>query len=375
MPKRANHRFAAEISSGHRMGLSLPIFAEAATPSAVPPAAPAHAHSPHHLIDSHGRTIRDLRLSITDRCNFRCIYCMEPDVRFMPTNELLTAQELIRLARIGVGLGIQKIRITGGEPTVHPQLTEIIRGIAALRIEDVALTTNGSLMDDAAAQEWHDAGLRRVTISIDSLRADRFAAITRSNCSPGTVLSAIDSARRAGLWPIKLNAVVVRGFNEDEVGELARLAYTHGIEMRFIEFMPLDSGHAWDRSLVVPAMEIIDRIHAVLPLSADGRDDASSTSLNYTFADGTPGRIGVIAPVTRPFCGACSRLRITADGKVRPCLFSRQEWDLRPLLRRGEPDDRVSAFIADAVWTKQAGHGISSTDFIQPDRPMSAIGG
>lgn len=353
------------------MGLSLPIFADTPTP----PAAPSHARSPHHLIDSHGRTIRDLRLSITDRCNFRCIYCMEPDVRFMPTNELLSVEELIRLARIGVGLGIHKIRITGGEPTVHPRLTDIIRGISALPIEDVALTTNGSLMDDAAAHEWHDAGLRRVTISIDSIRDDRFAAITRSNCSPKTVLNAIESSRRAGLWPIKLNAVVVRGFNEDEVADLARLAHTHGIEMRFIEFMPLDSGHAWDRTRVVPATEIVDRINAVLPLKPDGRDDPSSTSLNYTFADGSPGRIGMIAPVTRPFCGACSRLRITADGKVRPCLFSRQEWDLRPLLRRGEPDDRVSAFIADAVWTKQAGHGISSTDFIQPDRPMSAIGG
>lgn len=354
------------------MGLTLPILGGALS-VAVPPPSPSRL--PDRLIDSHGRTIRDLRLSITDRCNFRCVYCMEPDVRFTPYDQLLSVEDLVRLARVGVGLGIEKIRITGGEPTVHPRLTEIIRGISGLGVEDVALTTNGSLMNDAAVAAWHGAGLRRVTISIDSLRPERFARITRSNCSPSVVLNAIDAAKKVGLWPIKLNAVVVRGFNEDEVGDLAGLAHDLGVEMRFIEFMPLDSGHAWDRSKVVPAAEIADRINQEHPIALAGRDDPSSTSLNYVFEDGSSGRVGLIAPVTRPFCGACSRLRITADGKVRPCLFSREEWDLRPLLRRGETDEALSAFIADAVWTKQAGHGISSSGFVQPERPMSAIGG
>ncbi len=351
------------------MPLALPMFA----PIATPPRAPARA-SPR-LIDSHGRAIRDLRLSITDRCNFRCVYCMDPDVRFADASELLSVEDLLRLAAVTIKLGIEKIRITGGEPTVHPRLTDIIRGVSALPIDDVALTTNGSLIDDRRAAEWHGAGLRRVTISIDSLREDRFAAITRSNCPPRRILDAIGASQRAGLGPVKLNAVVVRGFNEDEVADLAGLAHDLGVEMRFIEFMPLDSGHHWDRSRVVPADEIIQRIQAVLPLVPDGRDDPSSTSLNYTFADGSPGRVGVIAPVTRPFCGACSRLRITADGKVRPCLFSRQEWDIRPLLRDRASDTDLSAFITDAVWTKQAGHGISSSGFVQPERPMSAIGG
>lgn len=361
------------------MSLALPILvvskgtAHAAAES--PPRAPERERSGERLIDSHGRTIRDLRLSITDRCNFRCVYCMDPDVRFADASELLSVEELVRLATVCVGLGVEKIRITGGEPTVHPRLTAIIRGVSALPIEDIALTTNGSLMDDGKAREWHAAGLRRVTISIDSLREDRFAALTRSNCPPRRVLDAIGASTRAGLGPVKLNAVVVRGFNEDEVQDLARLAYDLGVEMRFIEYMPLDSGHHWDRSRVVPAAEIIDRIHASIPLVPDGRDEPSSTSLNYRFADGAPGRIGVIAPVTRPFCGACSRLRITADGKIRPCLFSRQEWDIRPLLRAAAKDSELRAFIADAVWTKQAGHGISSAGFVQPDRPMSAIGG
>jgi cyclic pyranopterin phosphate synthase len=300
---------------------------------------------------------------------------MDPDVKFADPSDLLSVEHLLRLAAICVDLGIEKVRITGGEPTVHPRLTDIIRGVSALPIDDIALTTNGSLIDDRRAKEWHDAGLRRVTISIDSLRQDRFAAITRSNCPPKRILDAIAASQRVGLGPVKLNAVIVRGFNEDEVQDLARLAHDLGVEMRFIEFMPLDSGHHWDRSRVVPAVEIVERIDGVLPLVPDGRDDPSSTSLNYRFADGSSGRVGMIAPVTRPFCGACSRLRITADGKIRPCLFSRQEWDIRPLLRDNAADADLRSFITDAVWTKQAGHGISSSAFVQPERPMSAIGG
>lgn len=342
---------------------------------AAPPPAPGAAAAPGRLIDSHGRTIRDLRLSITDRCNFRCVYCMDPDVRFMEQGELLSVDELTRLARICVGLGIEKIRLTGGEPTVHPDLESIIRGVAASGVGDIAMTTNGSLMDEERTRAWKAAGLTRVTISLDSVRPETFARTTRSRCSPETVVGAARAAMAVGLEHTKLNAVVIRGVNEGEVVPLAGLARDLGIDMRYIEFMPLDSGHRWSRDSVVTADEIIAAIDAEFPLRPIGLEDPSSTSLVYEFADGAPGRIGVIAPVSRPFCGACSRLRITADGKVRPCLFSREEWDLRPLLRSGADDAAIERFLVDATWTKQAGHGISSSAFIQPERPMSAIGG
>jgi cyclic pyranopterin phosphate synthase len=300
---------------------------------------------------------------------------MEPEVRFMAREELLGVEELVRVARVCVGLGVEKVRITGGEPAVHPRLTEVIAGISRLGAADVALTTNGSIMDDATLASWRGAGLRRITVSLDSVRPERFAAMTRSRATPDEVIDGVRRARAAGFDPVKLNAVVVRGFNEDEVVALAGLARELGVEMRYIEFMPLDSAHAWDRSRVVPASEIVGRIGRVFPLRALGRDDASSTALEYAFEDGAPGRIGVIAPVTRPFCGACSRLRVTADGKVRPCLFSTREWDLRPLLRGGAADADLARFLEDATWSKQAGHGIASAGFEQPERPMSAIGG
>lgn len=358
------------------MTLALTVLSpRVARPAGAPPVAPPEARGAGRLVDSHGRTIRDLRLSITDRCNFRCVYCMEPDVRFLPARELLGVEELIRVARVCVSLGVEKIRITGGEPAVHPRLLDIIAGLAALSARDLALTTNGSIMDEATLESWRDAGLRRLTVSLDSADRARFAAVTRSRTNPADVLRGVRRAQRIGFRPVKLNAVVVRGINDDEVESLAGIAHDLGVEMRYIEFMPLDSAHAWDRARVVGADEIIERIarvHALVPL---GRPEQSSTALEFAFADGSPGRIGVIAPVTRPFCGACSRLRVTADGKVRPCLFSTREWDLRLLLRRGAPDDEIADFLVDATWTKQAGHGISSTGFRQPARPMSAIGG
>lgn len=326
-------------------------------------------------MDSHGRVIRDLRLSITDRCNFRCVYCMEPDVRFMPSDELLSIEEMTRLARICVGLGVEKIRITGGEPTVRQDLAAIIAALSAVGARDLAMTTNGSLMDERRLTTWRAAGLDRVTVSIDSLDPDRFARVTRSATTPSEVVEGIRAAKRAGFDPVKVNAVVVRGFNEDDVVLLARMARELDIDMRYIEFMPLDSAHAWDATKLVPASEIVERIASAFALTPIERDDPSSTALLYRFADGAPGRIGVIAPVTRSFCGACSRLRITADGKVRPCLFSTTEWDLRPLLRQGGADEEIEQFLMDVTWTKQAGHGISSAGFTQPERPMSAIGG
>jgi cyclic pyranopterin phosphate synthase len=326
-------------------------------------------------LDSHGRVIRDLRLSITDKCNFRCVYCMEPDVRFMPADELLAIEEMARLARVCVGLGVEKVRVTGGEPTVHPDLTHIIASLAGAGASDLAMTTNGSLMDERSLTAWRTAGLNRLTVSIDSLDPARFTRMTRSKSSPAQVVAGIRAAKRAGFHPVKINAVVVRGLNEDDVPMLAALARELDVDMRYIEFMPLDSGHTWDSSKLVPASEIVDRISQVYPLVPIERDEPSSTSLLYSFADGAPGRIGVIAPVTRSFCGECARLRITADGKVRPCLFSTTEWDIRPLLRGGASDAELARFLIDATWTKQVGHGISSPTFEQPSRPMSAIGG
>jgi len=368
------------------MSRQLPILLHSGNRPAIrsserPPSLPAHAPSRNPsaddacLVDSHGRIIRDLRLSITDKCNFRCVYCMEPDVRFFPADELLTIDELARLAGVCVRLGVHKLRITGGEPTVHPELTRIIRAVAHTGPTDLAMTTNGSIMDESSLLAWRAAGLSRLTVSIDSLDPARFKRLTRSNSSPAQVVDGIRAAIRAGFHPIKINAVVVRGLNEDDVPILARLARDLDIDMRYIEFMPLDSAHAWDQAKLVPASEIIQRIASVFPLVSIPRDEPSSTSMLYRFADGAPGRIGVIAPVTRSFCGECARLRITADGKVRPCLFSTTEWDIRPLLRGNAPDADLIDFLKNATWTKQPGHGISTAAFQQPARPMSAIGG
>jgi GTP 3',8-cyclase len=360
------------------MAFNLPVLR--AVPNAgqnpgPPPPAPPEARARQCLIDSHGRTIRDLRLSVTDRCNFRCIYCMDPGVRFLPKQELLKAADMIRLARICADLGVQSIRLTGGEPLVYAELDDVIRGIAADARIRVALTTNGSLLDSHRLSRLRRAGLARLTISIDSITPDSFARLTRSQTSVRQVTDAIESAIRAGLSPVKANAVVLRGSNEEELPKLAALARELGIEMRFIEFMPLDSGKSWDRTRLVPASEILSRISQQYPLTPLGRDEPSSTAMLYRFADGAPGRIGIIAPVTRPFCNQCSRLRITADGHVRPCLFSNQEWDLRPLLRGKASDAQIASFLVDATWTKQAGHGISSAGFVQPNRHMAAIGG
>lgn len=341
-------------------------------PSPTPPAAPARGDA---LIDSHGRVIRDLRLSVTDRCNFRCLYCMEPEVRFLPREQLLSAPELARLARLCLSLGVRRVRLTGGEPTVRADLLEIIESVAAMKPDDLAMTTNGSLVTAAAARAWKRAGLTRLTFSLDSLDEATFAAMTRSSCSSGSVVEAVRIAIAEGLGPVKVNAVVMRGRNEDQVVPLARLARDLAIEMRFIEYMPLDSGRAWDPAKLVPASEIVDTIAREFPLTPLGKEHEHSTALEYAFADGTPGRIGLIAPVTRPFCGACSRLRITAEGKVRPCLFSLEEWDIGSRMRSGASDQALRDFLLDSAWTKQQGHGIDAPDFRQPDRPMSAIGG
>ncbi len=357
------------------MSVALPILIRPDPAAAPPPRAPAAARPAGRLVDAHGRTIRDVRLSVTDRCNFRCVYCMDPGFRYMPKQQLLSLAEYLAVARACRALGLVKLRITGGEPTLYPQIDELIAEVGRQGFDDVAMTTNGSLLDRMPLAKWRRDGLGRLTMSLDSLQPDRVRAITRTDTSPQTVIEAIALARAAGFDHIKVNAVVVRGFNDDEVADFAGFARDHAIDFRLIEFMPLDSGRAWNRDSVVSATEMIRRIserHELVPLD---RDDPASTSLNFAFADGAPGRIGIIAPVTRPFCGACSRLRITADGKVRPCLFSHEEWDLRALLRGGADEAAVVQFIADAMWTKQAGHGIGSRTFAQPARTMSAIGG
>ena len=339
------------------------------------PAAPAHIRAGGRMMDSHGRTILDLRISITDRCNFRCVYCMEPDVQFQPRENVMTPGEIIRMARVAQSLGVRKIRLTGGEPTLHPQLTDIISGIRAVTDVEIAMISNGSLLTRQKLSAWKCAGLDRMTISIDSVRADRFARVTRSTVTPEDVIEGIEICVAEGLTPLKLNAVLVRGQNDDEAVELARLARRFGVEMRFIEYMPLDSAHAWDRSLMVTARETREAIEEEFALTATNMDDAHSTARTYRFTDGAPGRIGFIAPVSNPFCGACSRLRLTADGNVRPCLFSTKEWCVMTLLRGGASDTELANFLIDVTWTKLAGHNIASPQFVQPARPMSAVGG
>jgi GTP 3',8-cyclase len=289
--------------------------------------------------------------------------------------------------RVCLSLGITKVRITGGEPTLYPHIDELIRELGKMKIPDLAITTNGSLLDRMPLERWRRDGLRRITLSLDSLRPERVQAITRTNTAPASVIRAIQLAREAGFDPIKVNAVIMRGVNDDEVADFADFAQEHQIDMRLIEFMPLDSSRAWDRTQVVSADEMLEKIRARHELIAVQEEDPSSTSMNFTFArdvDESPrmamrglSRIGIIAPVSRPFCGACSRLRITADGKVRPCLFSMQEWDIKPLIRETASggDEALRSFLIDAMWTKQAGHGIGSKTFVQPGRTMSAIGG
>jgi cyclic pyranopterin phosphate synthase len=363
------------IASG-RVAHALPVLAPAVSaPVAVPPPAPDHVRREGVLRDSHGRVIRDLRLSLTDRCNFRCLYCMEPDVTFARPDSVLAPAEFVRVGRVLASLGIRKIRLTGGEPTLHPDLCMIAAELRASTGCEVALITNGSRGGRRDVAAWRQAGIARVTVSLDTLRDERFGQIARARGSVAEVIGCIEHCLAEGLAPVKVNAVLLRGVNDDEAVDFARLARRLGIEMRFIEYMPLDSGRAWNSDRWVPAAETRAAIHAAFPLLPAEREDPSATASVHRFADGAPGRIGFIAPVSSSFCGACSRLRLTADGKVRPCLFSTTEWDLRPLLRGEGSDAALRDFLIDAAWSKQAGHGISSPGFAQPDRPMSAIGG
>ncbi len=329
----------------------------------------------NELCDSYGRVIRDLRISVTDRCNFRCRYCMDPDIKFKRKIELLTDSEIVRLVRIASSMGVRRIRLTGGEPMVHPTLSALIRDLRELNLEDIALTTNGSLSTKTDLQELKDAGLDRITVSLDSVREDRFTHITRSSSSVARVLQTVQWAKKVGLNPVKINAVIIRGFNEDELPELADLARTMGVDVRLIEYMPLDSGRRWDMDKVFTADDMIHAVNARHRLVPIGRPHPHTPATGYRFADGSIGRIGIIATVTRPFCNACSRLRVTAEGRVMPCLFSTTEWDIRSLLRSDADDRMIAKALIAITQRKQAGHRIHEEDYQQPNRPMSAIGG
>ena len=328
------------------------------------------------LKDSYGRAIRDLRVSLTDRCNFRCFYCLphgEPPIA--PKSQMLTFEEIEKLCGIFVELGIEKIRLTGGEPMMRRGLEMIVEKLALLKphLRDLALTTNGYFLPGRAAG-LKAAGLDRVTISLDSLKPDNFKNITQVDVLD-RVLEAIAEAKAAGLTPVKINAVVVRGWNEDEVADFAAFAREHDVAMRFIEFMPLDSGYEWRREMVVPGAEIRERINERFLLVKKNLVRGAETSERYRFADGAPGEIGIIAPVTEPFCGACSRIRLTADGQIRTCLFSTVEHSLRDVLRSGASREELISYIQSVVNQKEPRHYINDPEFVQPARTMSFIGG
>jgi len=288
---------------------------------------------------------------------------------------ILTFEEIANLAEIFVGLGIEKIRLTGGEPLIRKGLPKLVAKLAELKpaLHDLALTTNGYDFP-RHAKALKQAGLDRVTISLDSLKRENFIDITGVDALE-KVFAAIDSAKKHGFEPIKVNACVVRGRNDDEVVDMARFARENAVSMRFIEFMPLDSGHEWSREMVVPSREIHDAINAVYPIRLKESSRGSETSWKYEFADGSPGEIGIIAPVTEMFCGACSRIRLTADGQIRTCLFSTTEHNLRDVLRSGASREDIVQFIEEAVMKKEARHYINDAEFVQPSRTMSFIGG
>jgi cyclic pyranopterin phosphate synthase len=327
------------------------------------------------LTDAYGRQIRDLRISLTDRCNFRCFYCLpngEPPLARKAT--ILTFEEITYLSDIFVSLGIEKIRLTGGEPMLRRNIETLVTKLSKLKpkLKDLALTTNGFDIPKKA-KVMKEAGLDRMTISLDTLDTRRFREITGSD-SLEDVFEAIEAAKIHGFDPVKINAVIVRGINEDELVDFARFARSTEVEMRFIEYMPLDSGHDWSRDKVVPGREIFEKINSVYPLKLKGTR-GSETAWKYEFADGAPGGIGIIAPVTEMFCGQCSRIRLTADGQIRTCLFSTVEHDLRDYLRSGATRSELVDFIQAVTLKKEPSHRINEPDFIPASRTMSFIGG
>lgn len=332
-------------------------------------------NSAGRLVDRLGRVHDNLRVSVTDRCNIRCFYCMpEEQVQFKPREAILRFEEIERFVRVAVGLGVRRVRITGGEPLVRAGLPTLVRQLAAIRgLDDLAMTTNGLLLSDQA-EVLRAAGLRRVNISLDTLNEDTFRLISRRD-GLDRVLAGIETALRVGFDKVRLNTVALRGITEDEVVALVEFARTSGLELRFIEFMPLDADGNWHSEQVLPGAAIRAQIEQRFgPLVPAPRSDPSQPAIDYTLAD-EPTRIGFINPVSEPFCDQCSRLRITAEGQVRNCLFSTVEWDARALLRGGASDDQLAALIRQCIGAKRAGHGIDSPEFLRPQRAMYELGG
>ena len=328
------------------------------------------------LVDSFGRVHRDLRISLTDKCSLRCTYCMPAEgVPWIPKKSVLTPDEIERVVRVAASEGIQSVRLTGGEPLISPNLIEIVRRLTSIEGPqgpvEVAMTTNGIRLPEFIPG-LEEAGLSRLNVSIDTLDPDRFLELTRRDRLID-VLAGIEAARRSALRPLKLNAVVMRGVNEDEVTDLVDFAIEHEAQMRFIEHMPLDIGHTWDRGEMVPREEILGALSKKYELTpVPGRAGAPAELFSI---DGGPHAVGVIASVTAPFCANCDRLRLTADGQIRNCLFAREELDLRLALRNGSGDEAIREILRASVAGKRAGHGIDSPDFVQPERGMNAIGG
>jgi cyclic pyranopterin phosphate synthase len=330
---------------------------------------------PTQLVDRFGRVHTSLRISVTDRCNIRCFYCMpNENIQFRPRAELLTFEEIERFARVVAGMGVRKLRLTGGEPLVRSDLHLLVAQLTAIPgIQEVALTTNGILLGEQAAA-LKQAGLTRLNVSLDGMSEATFQKITRRE-GLQRVLDGIAAAQRVGFQNIRLNAVAIRGITEEEIVPLARFARQQQCELRFIEFMPLDAEQNWQSEQVLNGDEIRSRIEAEFgPLRAVDRPDPSQPATDFAYADGG-GRVGFINPVSQPFCGDCNRLRITAEGQVRNCLFSTAEWDARAILRGGGDDQALAQLVADCVLAKKAGHGIDSPEFIRPERAMFQIGG
>jgi len=328
------------------------------------------------LHDKFGRAITDLRISITDRCNYRCVYCRTGNEGAQYAD--LKLEEYLRMVRVLVGLGIEKVRITGGEPLLRRGVVDFVEQLSSLRTPqgkklDIAITTNGHLLADLA-QPLKDAGLTRITVSMDAVDPDKFARITRVANGYERVLAGIRAAKRARLDPVKVNCVLLRGFNQDQIVEFARFSREEGVIVRFIEFMPLEEDRVWSPEVVVTLDEIVNAISQWKPLRALPANVASETARRYSFDDGI-GEIGIIAPVSHPFCGHCSRIRITSDGKIRTCLFSLFDHDLYAVMMRGGSDEEMAAYIRSVVEKKEARHHIGEPGFLQPSRSMVHIGG
>lgn len=335
---------------------------------------------PSQLVDGFGRVHTDLRISVTDRCNLRCTYCMPLDVTFKPREELLSYEEISRVAHIAASLGIRSIRLTGGEPLLRNGLEKLVQLLVAVPgIEEVSLTTNGILLESQAAG-LRQAGLSRLNVSLDALKPDIFARVARRQ-GLDRVLAGLAAAKAAGFASIRINAVSIRSLTEDEIVPLARFCRGEGFHLRFIEFMPLDGETAWSDAQVLSGREVREILERHFgPLVATVRSDAGQPAIDFSYTDGsgpagTTAGVGFIDPVTQPFCDRCNRLRLTADGQFRNCLFSTSEWDARPLLRSGGSDDMIARLLHECVESKRAAHGIGTPDFQRPARAMYQIGG